>query len=54
MVGSGMSGSAVNLPDDPDLLKAMIAALSAENAKMSASLRAHDLLVQASHRRCAA
>ncbi|MBE3640678.1 IS66 family transposase [Mangrovicoccus algicola] len=42
-----MSANAENLPDDPDLLKAMIAALSAENAKMSASLRAHDLLVQA-------
>ena len=31
----------------PAVLKAMIAALQAENAKMSATLRAHDLLVQA-------
>ena len=46
MVIFGMSDSAKNLPDDPALLKAMIAALSAENAKMSATLRAHDLLVQ--------
>lgn len=46
MVSLRMSASAKNLPDDPALLKAMIAALSAENAKMSATLRAHDLLVQ--------
>jgi len=37
----------VNLPDDPVALKAMIAAQQAEIAKMSATLRAHDLLVQA-------
>ncbi len=43
----GMSNSTTYLPDDPALLKAMIAALQAENEKMSASLRAHDLLVQA-------
>ncbi len=42
-----MSNSTASLPDDPALLKAMIAALQAENEKMSASLRAHDLLVQA-------
>ncbi len=36
-----------NLPDDPALLKAQIIALQAENAKMSAALRAHDQLVQA-------
>jgi len=36
----------VDMPDDPAALKAMIAALQAENAKMSATLRAHDLLVQ--------
>lgn len=36
-----------NLPDDPALLKAMIATLQAENAKISATLRAHDHLVQA-------
>ncbi|WP_019956986.1 IS66 family transposase, partial [Yoonia vestfoldensis] len=35
------------LPDDPAILKAMIAALQAENAKISATLRVHDQLVQA-------
>ena len=35
------------LPNDLAALKAMIAVLQAENQKMSASLRAHDLLVQA-------
>ncbi len=35
MASCGMSANAENLPDDPDLLKAMIAALPAENAKMS-------------------
>jgi DNA repair exonuclease SbcCD ATPase subunit len=34
------------LPDDPAALKAIIASLQAENAQMSATLRAHDLLVQ--------
>jgi len=42
-----MSNAAENLPEDPAALKAMIAALQAENAQMSATLRAHDLLVQA-------
>ncbi len=42
-----MSSNAVNLPDDPAALKAMIAALQAENAKISATLRVHDQLVQA-------
>lgn len=42
----GMSQTAAELPDDPAALKAMIAALQAENSKMSATLRAHDLLVQ--------
>ena len=42
-----MSNSAADLPDDPAVLKAMIVALQAENAQMSATLRAHDLLVQA-------
>ena len=46
MVDMGMSTSAPDLPDDPAALKAMIAALQMENQKMSASLRAHDLLVQ--------
>ena len=36
-----------DLPNDPVLLKAMIATLQAENAKISATLRAHDQLVQA-------
>ena len=43
MVSCGLSASANNLPDEAALLKAMIAALSAENAKMSATLRAHDV-----------
>lgn len=34
-----MSNAAENLPDDPALLKAMIAALQAENAQMSATLQ---------------
>ena len=42
-----MSSTTGNLPDDPALLKAMIAALQAENAKISATLRAHDQLIQA-------
>ncbi|SEJ96669.1 putative Helix-turn-helix domain of transposase IS66 [Marinovum algicola] len=33
--------------DDPAVLKAMIAALQAENARMSATLQAHEQLVQA-------
>ncbi len=36
-----------DLPNDPVLLKAMIATLQAENASISATLRAHDQLVQA-------
>jgi transposase len=47
MVSTAMSDDAAPLPNDPAVLKAMIAALQAENQKMSASLRAHDLLVQA-------
>jgi hypothetical protein len=47
MVDMGMSTSAPDLPDDPAVLKAMIAALRAENAQITATLRAHDLLVQA-------
>jgi transposase len=42
-----MSKSAEILPDDPAVLKAMIANLQAENAKISATLRVHDQLVQA-------
>lgn len=41
-----MSNATQNLPDDPAFLKAMNAALQAENAKMSATLRAHDQLIQ--------
>lgn len=46
MVSTAMSDVATPLPDDPALLKAMIAALQAENRKISATLRAHDLLIQ--------
>ena len=49
-----MSNYAVDLPDDPAVLKAMIASLQAENtrigsenAKMAVTLRVHDQLVQA-------
>lgn len=41
-----MSTVPLILPDDPALLKALIAALQAENAKISATLRAHDQLIQ--------
>ena len=41
-----MSSASQNLPDDPAFLKAMIAALEAQNAKMSATLQAHDQLIQ--------
>jgi transposase len=41
-----MSSNAATLPEDPALLKAMIAALQAENARMSATIRAHDQLIQ--------
>lgn len=41
-----MSSDAAILPEDPATLKAMIAALKAENAKVSATLRAHDQLIQ--------
>ncbi len=41
-----MSYAAQTLPDDPALLKALIAALRAENATISATLRAHDQLIQ--------
>jgi transposase len=40
-----MSKPAENLPDYPAVLKAMIAVLQAENAKISATLRVHDQLV---------
>ena len=41
-----MSKLAENLPNDPAVLKAMIAALQAENAKMAITLWVHDQLVQ--------
>lgn len=41
-----MSNLALPLTDDPAVLKALIAALQAENAKISATLRAHDQLIQ--------
>jgi transposase len=41
-----MSKSAEILPEDPAVLKAMIAALQAENVMMSATLRVHDQLIQ--------
>jgi len=39
--------------DDPAVLKAIITSLEAENAKLSATLRAHDLLVQSLRTRIA-
>ena len=42
-----MSEDADILTDDPTLLKAMIVALQTENARMSATLQAHEQLVQA-------
>lgn len=42
-----MLNAASDLPEDPALLKAMIAELQAENAKLTTTLRAHDLVVQA-------
>lgn len=48
-----MSDAPTVLPDDPAALKAMIVALQAENARMSATLRAHDLLVQSLRMRIA-
>lgn len=47
MVSVGMSDDAHILSDDPAVLQAMIAALQAENARMSATLQAHEQLVQA-------
>jgi transposase len=47
MVSVGMSENVDILSDDPAVLKAMIAALQAENARMSATLQAHEQLVQA-------
>ncbi|TNJ38747.1 IS66 family transposase, partial [Phaeobacter sp. B1627] len=41
-----MSEDTASLSNDPAVLRAIIASLEAENAKLSATLRAHDLLVQ--------
>ncbi len=41
-----MENSAETFSDDPAILKAMIAALQAENAQLSATLRVHDQLIQ--------
>jgi transposase len=41
-----MSADAAILPEDPALLKAMITALQAENARITATIRAHDQLIQ--------
>tara|TARA_B100000378_G_scaffold272937_1_gene265127 strand:+ start:1366 stop:2673 length:1308 start_codon:yes stop_codon:yes gene_type:complete len=41
-----MSSDTPILPEDPAVLKAMIAALQAENARMAATIKAHDLLIQ--------
>ena len=46
MVVMRMSEDTASLSDDPAVLRAIIASLEAENAKLSATLRAHDLLVQ--------
>lgn len=42
-----MLSAASHLPEDPVLLKAMIAELQDQNAKLTMTLRAHDLVVQA-------
>lgn len=46
MVSVGMSDDTDILSNDPAVLKAMITALQAENARMSATIRAHDQLIQ--------
>ncbi len=53
MVIMRMSEDAASLSNDAAVLRAIIASLEAENAKLSAKLRAHDLLVRTSHQRCA-
>ncbi|KZY29742.1 hypothetical protein A3731_32960 [Roseovarius sp. HI0049] len=46
MVSVGVSDDTDILSDDPAVLEALIAALQAENARMSATLQAHEQLVQ--------
>jgi transposase len=41
-----MLNAASDLPEDPALLKALIAQLQAQNTKLTTTLRAHDLVVQ--------
>ena len=41
-----MSSLPVLLPDDPAVLKAMVAALQAQNAQLSATVRVYDQLIQ--------
>lgn len=48
-----MSEDTASLSNDPAVLRAIIASLEAENAKLSATLRAHDLLVQTLRKRIA-
>lgn len=40
-----MLNAASDLPEDPALLKALIAQLQAQNKKLTTTLRAHDLVV---------
>ncbi len=47
LVSGIMLSAAQNVPEDPALLKAIIADLQAEYAKLAATVRAHDLVVQA-------
>jgi len=42
-----MLNAAADLPKDLALLRAMVAQLQAENAKLTAALRAHDLMIEA-------
>ncbi|RYM02188.1 transposase, partial [Sphingobium cupriresistens] len=42
-----MLNAASDLPEDPAFLKALIAQLQAQNKKLTTTLRAHDLVVQA-------
>lgn len=46
MVTMSVSPDPAPLPDNAAALKAMVTALQAENARMSATLRAHDQLIQ--------